>query len=255
MNATDSSGSSEWALSTRDGGCHFRWRRQHGDVLAEWVGILTLRVDRAGDVSHAAAPGADPLVVHKLIHTGAAAFVRALRGQPSLHGSAVMRSGAALVCLGDKGAGKSTAASELCRVHGFALLADDVVALEPSGSRWLVSPTESAHWLLSGDGTRKGPVPATSSAGSPAEVRSLVALRLDDGVGAPRLTRLRGAEAYSTLSAALLRFEAADALRVGELDVLASVAAGAPVHELARPRAFSPRETARLLLQLMGDES
>jgi hypothetical protein len=243
-----SSGSSAWVLSTPDG---FRWRRSQGNVFAEWIGILTLRVDAEGRVFHEAAPGADPRLVEKVTHTGARAFVRALHDQPSLHGSAVTRAGSALVCLGEKGAGKSTAASELCRSIGFELLADDVAALDHSGGRWCVLPTESSHWLAGDGGDRKGPVAASSASSHPADLSSLVVLRLEDGVPSLRARRLRGAEAYSALSAALLRFEAADALRVRELGVLSSVAAQARVYELVRGRSSAVHETAAVLMQLM----
>jgi hypothetical protein len=250
MSDSVSSGSSQWVLSTTDGGCHFRWRRSGDGVLAEWIGILTLQLDGAGHVLHEAAAGADPLVVEKLIHTGAAAFVRALRGQPSLHGSAVTRDGRALVCLGEKGSGKSTAAAELCRAGTFALLADDVASLDRSSGRWRVLPTESAHWLATDGGRHKKPVTALSAARGSADLSSLVALRFDDGVPSPQATRLRGAEVYAALSAAFLRFEAADALRVRELEVLSSIATQAPVYDLVRGRSCGAAETARLLMQL-----
>jgi hypothetical protein len=251
MSGSVSSGSSPWVLSTMEGGCHFRWRRARGEVFAEWVGILSIRIDPAGRVVHEAAPGADPRVVQKLVHTGAVAFVRALREQPSFHGSSVTRSGLAIVCLGEKGSGKSTAASELCRADGFELLADDVAALDGSSRRWRVLPTESAHWLAVHSGPGKAPVPAPLAAGRPADLTSMVTLRFDDRALSPQATRLRGAAAYAALSAAFLRFEAADALRVGELDVLSSIAAQARVFELVRARSCSAGATARLLMQLM----
>jgi hypothetical protein len=248
-----SSGSSQWVLSTTEGGCHFRWRRSPAGVLAEWVGILVLRLDAAGRVSYEPATGADPRLVDKLTHTGAAAFVRALRQQPSLHASAVAASGRALVCLGEKGSGKSTAAAELCRTPGVELLADDVAALDRERGVWRVLPTESAHWLAAAGGHLKGPVSAAAVGSDAAPLSTLVAVRFDDGAPAPRARRLRGAEAYATLSAALLRFEATDLLRVQELDVLSSIAAQARVFELVRGHSTGAAETARLALQLMGD--
>jgi hypothetical protein len=240
---------SDWVLSTEDGS--FRWRRARGQVLAEWVGILTLRIDETGNVSHEASPGADARLVEKLVHTGAAAFVRALRDQPSLHASAVAGSGRALVCLGDKGSGKSTAAWELCRTRQLELLADDVTGLERCDGRWCALPTESSHWLRENGPGPKGPMPALRAANHPAELSCLVALRFEDGLRSPVSRRLRGADAYAALSSALLRFEAADGLRVRELDLLSSLATQARVYELVRPRSCGVGETADQLVQLM----
>lgn len=54
------------------------------------------------------------------------------RGMVVLHGNALERDGRAVVCLGPSGAGKSTLAYGLMR-QGWQLLADDLVALTPSG--------------------------------------------------------------------------------------------------------------------------
>jgi hypothetical protein len=238
-----------WTVTTTDG---FRWRRSEDGIDAEWVGVLTLRIDLAGRVTHEAAAGADARVVSKVLSTGAAAFVRALDAQPSLHASAITRAGATLICLGDKGAGKSTAASELCKHHGFELLADDVAALDDSTGRWQVLPTESATWLADGADARKGPVAAPRVARDAAEPTAVAVLRFDEAaVGRVRATRLRGAAAYSALTSAFLRFEAADAMRVRELDVLSALAAQVPVYEVMRARAARPPETAGALLHLM----
>jgi hypothetical protein len=241
-----------WILS--QDGSPFRWRRSRDGVVAEWEGVLTLRVEASGRVVHEPAAGADPDLVHKVTRTGAVAFLRALGRQPSLHGSAVARSGLVLVCLGEPGAGKSSVAAELCQHHGFDLLADDVVAIDSAGDRWSVLATESAHWLARDGASRKTAIPAASIAGGSVELGSLVVLRLEDRLAVPRVTRLRGTVAYSTLSASLLRFEHADALRVRELDVLSSLAARCPVYDLVRDRSCSIPETARLLLRSTGGE-
>jgi hypothetical protein len=49
-----------------------------------------------------------------------------------LHGNALEKGGRAIVCVGESGAGKSTFAYGLMR-QGWKLLADDLVALTPSG--------------------------------------------------------------------------------------------------------------------------
>jgi hypothetical protein len=55
------------------------------------------------------------------------------RGMTVLHASVVAQGGAAVAFLGPKGAGKSTTAATLC-ANGYTLLADDVLALDPSAA-------------------------------------------------------------------------------------------------------------------------
>ena len=128
-----------------------------------------------------------------------------------------------------------------------------MAALDQSSGRWSVLPTESANWLASEGGRGKGPVAAALAADRSADLSCLVTMRFDEGASSPRARRLRGSEAYAALSAAFLRFEAADALRVQELDVLSSVAAQARVYDLVRGPSCGVDETARLLRQLMED--
>ena len=54
------------------------------------------------------------------------------RGTLVLHGNALERDGQSIVCLGHSGAGKSTLAYALM-LQGWRLLADDLVAITPSG--------------------------------------------------------------------------------------------------------------------------
>jgi hypothetical protein len=245
---------SDWLVRVPDQGApQFRWRRAPDAVIAEWVGILTMRVDADGSVDCTPAPGVDPRLAEKLAGTGALAFVRALRGQPSLHGSAVARDGVALACLGESGAGKSTAAAELCRLSRFEFLADDVVALEQSENRCRVLPTESAHWLFDADSAVKGPVPAPALGVAPADLRILAWLRFDDRASRPEARRLRGIEAYSILSSSAIRFERADAVQRRELEVLATLASQARLYEVIRPRGCAPRATAELLADITAE--
>jgi hypothetical protein len=248
---TRQTGANDWSVTLpEDGDARFRWRRSQDGVVAEWVDVLTLCVDLKGQIDCTPAPGVDPVLAAKLAGTEALAFVRALRGEPSLHGSAVARAGAAVACLGDAGAGKSTAAAELCKASGFELLADDVVALELSTSRWRVLPTESAHWLSTTDSTVKKPVPARARGAAPVDLRILARLRFDDR--APRLDarRVRGSEAYSVLSSAVIRFERADAVQRRELDFLSSIASQAQVYDVIRPRGCPAGATAALLAEI-----
>ena len=250
---------SRWLVSTTDGGCRFRWRRTaDGGVLAEWVGLLGLRVDPSGHVEASVPPGADPLFANKLFRTGAAAFVRALRGQTSLHASAVARAEGALVCVGESGAGKSTAAATLCERDGFELLADDVVALADGGGQspeWSVLPTESVHWLRVDPAAPKRPIQARSSGDVPRSLRAIVSLRRDDRVAGCALRRLRGAEVYALLASSALRFELTHAVHKRELDVFASIAASVRIYGLERGPSATPEETATALLGVFGRAS
>jgi hypothetical protein len=66
-------------------------------------------------------------------------FVLRLRGRVCLHASAVAVGGAAVAFLGPGGAGKSTTAAAFAR-RRFAVLCDDVVALEEGPDHFLVAP-------------------------------------------------------------------------------------------------------------------
>jgi hypothetical protein len=242
-----------WVTVPEEGAARFRWRRSADGIEAEWVNILTLRVHSNGAVHCTHAPGADPLLAKKIVGTGALAFIRALHGQPSLHGSAVARTGVAIACVGDSGAGKSTAAAELCKAGDFELLADDVVALESSEKGWRVLPTEGAHWLFVDDSAVKGPVPARARGAVPVDLGVVAWLRFEDRAARLDARRLRGIEAYSVLSSAVIRFERADDLQRRELDVLSAIASQARVYEVTRPRGCLASETAGLLADIAGE--
>jgi hypothetical protein len=246
------SDTSGWIVAVNAGGGEFRWRRGSDGVQAEWVGILTLEVHPDGRVVTNAVPGTNPLLADKVLHAGAAAFLRALEGRPSLHGSAVCRSGSAWACLGESGAGKSTAAAELCRRHGFELLADDAVGLERIEGGWRVLPTESAHWLAALPGARKTRVPTPARAGGPVPLNGLVYLRFDETAPDIALRQLTGARKYGALAASAMRFERTEASCRSELDVLASLAEHAAVYELTRGPQSSSADTADAIAALVS---
>jgi hypothetical protein len=210
-----------------------------------------LVVDGAGATQIRVAAGADPALVEKTKTTAVSAFLRALAGGTSFHGSAASRDGRALVVLGESGAGKSTAAATLCATNGFELLADDVAGLEHAGGRWWVLATESAHWLAL-DGLSKRPVAASRPARDPVELGAVVALRFGEA-SAPSLLRARGRAAHAVLAAAMQRFERSASGWQSELDALASIARAAPVYELVRPRAVNPEATAAALARALEE--
>jgi len=122
-----------------------------GDVLmAEWPGIGRLTCNlRTSTSRFAAERGADPTLVAKLRAGAVPALLGDLRGGLSLHASAVATRSGAVLFMGAGGAGKSTAALELCLNHGGRLLSDDMTSLTFEGSTAFVVPTERAHHLTS----------------------------------------------------------------------------------------------------------
>ncbi len=66
-------------------------------------------------------------------------FVLSLRGVTCLHASAVSIAGQAIAFVGPQGAGKSTMAAEFGR-KGYAIIADDVVALTAANGTFLAEP-------------------------------------------------------------------------------------------------------------------
>jgi hypothetical protein len=68
-------------------------------------------------------------------------------GIPSFHGAALERNGRAILLLGEKGAGKSTAAAMLLQ-SGWSLVSDDLVRLKQDGNQWMV-PTGFRHLKIS----------------------------------------------------------------------------------------------------------
>ena len=168
-----------------------------------------------------------------------------------MHASAACRDGYAIACIGESGAGKSTAAAQLCANHGFALLADDVVGLERQGLDWLALGTESSHWLLGESAAFKVAVPAPRARTIPTRLSAIVRLRAVPDAHAPRVVRLTGIAAYAALSQALLRFERSPEHCKRDIDVLAELLSRARVYDLSRPAALTMEETATMLTKIV----
>ena len=79
-------------------------------------------------------------------------FALRLRGVLCLHASGVVIDGRAVALLGAQGAGKSTTAG-LFAAAGFAVLADDLVAVRPVNGRWMAQPAYD-HLRVWEDGER-----------------------------------------------------------------------------------------------------
>jgi hypothetical protein len=243
-----------------------RLGRAGDELIAEWVGVATLRSNLAGTSNEfTVVDGAPSPRIQERLREHVAALLRHLRGGITLHASSVARDGIAVAFIGDSGAGKSTLAAQLCADPGVELLSDDAAALHFDDARIAVVPTERNHWLrpdiaramgLEPGAALKVPKDAARPAMAATRLGAVVALAFDDSVGAPALRRIQGAEAFSALSFSTFRFalDVPDVLRQ-ELDGLARIVAEARMFELRRPRDIawldaSPRVVAELLHDL-----
>lgn len=117
----------------RDGGYWY--------VACEVGGVVTLRVpelcdfvvaaDLAAVVCHPA-PDVDPALVGVLVSGLVVAVLLGLKGEVTLHASAVEVDGVAIALAGDSGAGKSTLAAMLCAA-GASLVSDDLLRIATAG--------------------------------------------------------------------------------------------------------------------------
>jgi len=233
-----------------DGELMFRIGRADDELVAEWPYLCELRSDRRGEqVRFVPSPDGDPRLVAKVRNGLAAALVRHLHGQTTLHASSVAREGRAVVCLGRSGAGKSTLAAYLSRVRALHLLSDDVVAIELREDAVLAVPTEKEHWLEAGalaalgvateQTGGKAPLVAERVASAPSVIAAAFALALDAEVPAPVTRRLRGREAVAVVVPCLVRFvldEPEEHIR--ELALVAELLGRVPLYELRAPRDF-----------------
>lgn len=127
----DDDGEPGWRMWTVDGGRYYRLRYADGTdfliegsgraVWGEWPAPLTIE-DTA------------TYLLGPVLR-----FVLARRGVLCLHASAVVIGGRAVALVGPAGAGKSTTAAAFAS-RGVPVLSDDLVALTPHGSEFLVQP-------------------------------------------------------------------------------------------------------------------
>jgi hypothetical protein len=243
----------DWIFSESDGESSFRWGYANDDVIAEWGGILSLRASRNGELKALFPyPGASQDRVEKTRRGRVNAFLRARRHQPSLHASAVSMHGRALLCVGDSGLGKSTAAERLCHHPGVALLADDTASIEilPGGALE-VQPTESSVWLSSGSSLNKRSFGLVSIAIGPAVPSCVVALAFDCSATDVRVSELRGANAVEALLPSIIRFDTDPLRRTGELEFLDLLISQTRVLRVSRSEDVSADLVAKVLLKLL----
>jgi hypothetical protein len=249
-----------------DGAVTFRAGRQGTGLVAEWPGLATLACGKDGSgAEFVAALGAPKSLLGKLQRGQVRALLHDLRGGLGLHGSAVAVDGRAVLFIGASGVGKSTAAAEMCLLHGAQLLADDAALLEVGPSAVQVLPAEEEHWLTSESCRALGVVPrravagrnkharrATRIAHSPWPLAVVIALRFARSVAAGALCPLRGGDAARMLLGASIRFDPEDgAARRRELEQLTRVYDAAPILELVRC-ADAPEQVVKFVTEALG---
>jgi hypothetical protein len=217
----------------------------------EWDSVVAMRADRDGRITRLEpAPSASPVIASKVAQATARAFACRMSGGLAIHASAVARDGVAIACLGDSGAGKSTAARELCGRADLQLLADDVLGVRRDAGIWRAHPTEQIHWIFDGADVKRA-FPARSPATGPARLSRAVLLRFDEACVSPRLRPLRGSEAFQGLLEGSLRFDRSIPACREEIDMLADLAAAVPFDELSRARGTPCSEVADRLAALL----
>src|ERR1700722_3429362 len=199
----------DWNVVEEGGDLAFRWGYSGQDLVAEWIGILTIRASKTGALrALQPAPGAPDDLVEKTRLGVAEAFLRSRRQQHSFHASAAAFRGRAIVCVGASGQGKSTLAERMCRHPGVELLADDTAGVEvlPDGTLQ-VPPSESAVWLIDQRSLRKQAVRTTTAARQATALHCVASLSFDDDAGSVDVRDLRGGDAVAALLPSIVRFE------------------------------------------------
>ncbi len=229
-----------------DGRVDFRVGRRGCRLIAEWPGLAILRADRASAWSELTfAEGVDPKWCAKLERGLAAAMLRQIRGELTLHASALASESHAILLLGQSGAGKSTLAAVLASRPDVHLLADDTSPISFEEDHARVSTGDSELWLLEDarasifsteNGPGKRPVPFPSQPKKRLKILAIVALSYSE-VSAPRLAALRGHAALARLLEGTVRFVIDEPrVQLREMSLLEELVRTTPILELTRPR-------------------
>jgi len=232
-------------------------------LIAEWPGLARLDCSRDGTRFQVTAHGgAGPQALQKL-----RGFIRVLlserRGSLGLHAAAACLGSRAVLILGDSGAGKSTAAAELCLRYGGKLLADDAACLRMTRGSAYVQRTERLHFLsdescvgLRLSSSRRVPnaakqlIPAVRAASRSCRLGLVAFLRFDDSVAETTCRAVHGYEAVLLLLRSVLRFDVEDKVaRQRELDQLVLICEQSSVIEIVRRR-HEPQVGAILVRKL-----
>jgi hypothetical protein len=269
MSHRDHSGSTRWIHEIKvDGTVAFRAGRRGDSMVADWPGMGTLMCAHDGtSATFVPVEGAAEKIVGKLERAQVRGLLRDLAGQPAVHASAVALEGRGVLFLGSDGAGKSTAAAEMCVHHGGLLLADDAASLQVDGDVVTLLPSESEHWLTpasrdalrvphpAGGEEEKRELQAARVATSAVPLALTVALRFDPSASGPTVRRPRGGDGARWLLEAAIRFDLEDgAARRRELEQLMTVYQGAPFLEIVRPT-HKPGGVAAFVLSALKQAS
>jgi hypothetical protein len=207
-----------------------------------------------------------PDVVTTWLYATATALLLAHRGQFALHATTVERAGWGLALSGDSGAGKSTTSLALVQ-RDWRLVADDVSVVATDGAPAVLPfgrpvhlwPETAARLGLDLQGsaplhprTPKLRLPAPPSVAGPL---SCVLILSVAEVPQPLSRLLRGGEAVAAVAANAYRSPLLARRWPGQLLTWASsLAAGAPVHLLERPREpWSVDEVVRIAEDLVAE--
>jgi hypothetical protein len=251
MTKANAGGSIRWIHEVKvEGALAFRAGKRGTEMIAQWprLGTLTCRRDGSG-ATFAPVAGASDRALGKLQRAQVRGLLRDLAGQLAVHASAVAVEGHAVLFLGSDGAGKSTAAAEMCLGQGARMFADDAASLQVGPAGVDVVPFEEDHWLTRASCRALGIPPrrgaargdkrelrASKVASDPCPLTLVVALRFDPSVKSAHLRPLRGIDAARLLLEAVIRFDVEDGEARGrELEQLMTVYNRTPFFELVRP--------------------
>lgn len=245
----------KWQTVPADSGKEtFRIGRVGDELVAEWVGHATLRAHRTnGSSTLTFTDGVDPRWRAKLERGLASAMLRQLRGELTLHASAVAIGERAVLLLGASGAGKSTLAAFLARRSEINLLADDTSPISFEADDAFVRTGDPEPWLLadaraalglSDTDAGKRPVTFSSTTAKQQKIQAIVALTYDD-VDAATLRPLRGHAALTRLLEGTVRFVVDEKeIQLREISQLEQLIRATQMIEMIRPRDLSRIETS-----------
>lgn len=114
-------------------------RRYSTEICLLWEGIGRGLVREGREIIVAPNPGVPEHVLRLHILGSALGVLLHQRGLLPLHASVVNIAGRAVIFMGPWGAGKSTTAATFHQ-HGYALIADDVAAIDTTGPTLMVQP-------------------------------------------------------------------------------------------------------------------
>jgi hypothetical protein len=192
--------------------------REGEGVVFSVAGVARYRIIGGARIDVAIGAGADPHAVALFLTGTAIGLLLQQRGLLVLHANALVRDGRALAVLGPSGAGKSTLAARLVQA-GFALLADDVVAVRTGSDgdapRALPGFARMRLWgeaasALGIDAATLAPVraqvdkyvvPAARPARVAVPLAAVYILERADALAETGFARLRGTEAVAALMA------------------------------------------------------